>query len=212
MNTAHASHALPVHLPQQSSGQVVDISPNGNVVVESNGLGWTCRRAASCLLTPELGDTVLIVQSDNDTLWLLAVLERASPENLSHIGVNGSLCISTIGGSLTLESERQLALSGQDLQMTAERGRCAIDTLEFEGEEVSARVGIGRWVGNRCESVWQTVTQLSQTLFRQVKQTEHVRAGQLDYQAEDYLRLHARNTLISAKDITRIDSEQIHVG
>jgi hypothetical protein len=39
-----------------------------------------------------------------------------------------------------------------------------------------------------------------------------VRAGQLDYQAEDYARIHARNTLITSKDITKLDSEQIHVG
>lgn len=212
MNTACASHTLPVYMPQQVSGKVVDILSNGNIVVESEGLGWHCRQAASCLLTPATGDTVLIARSNDEKLWLLAVLERACPEQLAQINVQGDLRISTLGGSLTLNSEQQLALNSQHLQVKSAHGECAIGALQYQGDEVTARIGIGRWVGERCESVWHTVTHLSQLLFRQVKQTEHVRAGQLDYQAQDYLRLHSRNTLITAKEIAKIDSEQIHVG
>lgn len=212
MSTAIASRPLPVYLPQQASGQVVDILSNGSIVVESEGLGWHCRQAASCLLAPQTGDKVLFARSDDDQLWLLAVLERACPERQAHIIVKGSLSISTQGGSLTLNSEQQLALHSHTLQVNSTHGECAIGSLEYRGDNVNAHIGIGRWIGERCESVWHTVTHLSQVMFRQVKQTEHVRAGQLDYQAQDYLRLHARNTLITADKIAKIDSDQIHVG
>lgn len=212
MNTARSSHALPVYMPQQASGRVVDILSDGSMVVESEGLGWHCRRAASCLLTPETGDNVLLARSDDEKLWLLAVLERACPQHSAQISIQGDLNISTQGGSLTLNSELQLALHSHSLQVKSTQGECAIGTLEYRGDEVKAQIGIGRWIGERCESVWHTVTHLSQMMFRQVKQTEHVRAGQLDYQAQDYLRLHSRNTLITAQDIAKIDSEQIHVG
>ncbi len=212
MSTALSSHALPVYMPQQASGRVADILSDGSIVVENEGLGWHCRQAASCLLAPEIGDTVLFARSDDEKLWLLAVLERACPEHLAHISIQGDLNISTLGGSLTLNSEQQLALNSHTLQVKSTHGECAIGTMEYRGDEVNARLGIGRWIGERCESVWHTVTHLSQLMFRQVKQTEHVRAGQLDYQAQDYLRLHSRNTLITAENIAKIDSEQIHVG
>ncbi|MBW7983724.1 DUF3540 domain-containing protein [Enterobacillus tribolii] len=211
MTNALLSPTLPLNLPLQTSGRVADILSDGSLIVESAGRGWHCRRAASCLLTPESGDVVLLARSDDDKLWLLAVLERAQPELTAQLSVNGDLAISARGG-LTLSGERQLALDSQTLRVTADDGECAIRHLAFQSDEVSARVRIGRWLGDRCESVWHTLTQISQLSFRQVKQTEHVRAGQLDYQAEDYARLHARSTLITADTITKIDSEQIHVG
>ncbi|AHG20959.1 hypothetical protein Z042_16115 [Chania multitudinisentens RB-25] len=212
MNTVTSSQVLPVYSPPQFSGQVVDILFDGSLIVESAGRGWHCRRAASCLLTPETGDIALLARSDDEKLWLLAVLERAQPQQVAQISVTGDLNIATLGGSLTLSSERQLALESQRLQVKSAHGDCTIGNLAYHGEELSARVTLSRWVGERCESVWHTLTQLSTVIFRQVSKTEHVRAGQLDYQAEDYARLHARSTLITSETITKIDSEQIHVG
>lgn len=212
MSTATTSHALPVYLPQQFSGQVANILSDGSMVVESEGRGWHCRRAASCLLTPEAGDIALIARSSDEKLWLLAVLERAKPQQAAQIMVDGDLNIATRGGSLTLNSERQLALKSHQLQVNSAHGDCSIGNLEYRGDELSARVTLSRWLGDRCESVWQTLTQLSDVVFRQVRKTEHVRAGQIDYQAEDYARLHARSTMITSETITKIDSEQIHVG
>lgn len=212
MSTVTTSHALPVYLPQQFSGRVADILSDGSMIVESEGRGWHCRRAASCLLTPEAGDTALLARSSDEKLWLLAVLERGKPQQAAQIVVEGDLNIATRGGSLTLNSERQLALESHRLQVKSSQGDCSIGNLEYRGDELNARVTLSRWIGERCESVWHTLTQLSEVIFRQVSKTEHVRAGQLDYQAEDYARLHARSTLITSETITKIDSEQIHVG
>lgn len=212
MSTVTTPHALPVYLPQQFSGRVADVLSDGSMIVASEGRGWQCRRAASCLLTPEAGDTVLLARSSDEKLWLLAVLERATPQQAVQIIVDGDLNIATRGGSLTLNSECQLALASQRLQVQSTHGDCRIGNLEYRGDELNARVTLSRWVGERCESVWHTLTQLSEAVFRQVRKTEHVRVGQLDYQAEDYARLHARNTLITAENIAKIDSDQIHVG
>lgn len=212
MTSAQVSPVLPLDLPLQTSGRVANILSDGSIVVESAGRGWHCRRAASCLLTPENGDVVLLARSDDDKLWLLAVLERAQPELTAQLSVNGDLAIAARGGSLSLHGERQLALESQTLRLKANAGECCIGNLDYQGDEISARVSVGRWVGERCESIWHTLTQISQLTLRQVKQTEHVRAGQLDYQAQDYARLHSRSTLISADAIAKIDSEQIHVG
>lgn len=212
MTSALLSPSLPLDLPLQTSGRVADILSDGSIIVECAGRGWRCRKAASCLLVPENGDVVLLARSGNEKLWLLAVLERASPAHASELSVDGDLAISARGGSLSLSGDQNLALDGRTLRVKANDGECSIGNLDYQGGEISARVRVSRWIGNRCESVWHTLTQISQLAFRQVKQTEHVRAGQLDYQAQDYMRLHARSTLISSDTITKIDSDQIHMG
>ncbi|CAI0706233.1 Protein of uncharacterised function (DUF3540) [Serratia entomophila] len=211
MSVANTTRAVKIAPPQQAAGQVVNLLPDGSLVVECQGRGWHCRRAASCLLAPALGDSVLVAGCGHQ-LWAIAVLERADPHSAARLSVEGDLQIETPRGSLSLHSAQALDFNSEALTLQARSGDCHIDKLTYSGEELSAFVSISRMVGKRCESLWHSVSQISHTLFRTVRQTEHVRAGQLDYQAEDYARVHARNTIITSKDITKLDSEQIHVG
>ncbi|AUO03806.1 DUF3540 domain-containing protein [Serratia marcescens] len=211
MSVVNTTRAVNIAPPQQAAGQVVNLLPDGSLVVECEGRGWHCRRAASCLLTPALGDSVLVAGCGHQ-LWAIAVLERAEPQNAARLSVEGDLQIETPNGSLSLHGAQALNLSGDAMTLQANSGDCHVDKMKYSGEELSAFVSISRLVGKRCESLWHSVSQISHSLFRKVRQTEHVRAGQLDYQAEDYARIHARNTLITSKDITKLDSEQIHVG
>ncbi|MBI6550373.1 DUF3540 domain-containing protein [Xenorhabdus lircayensis] len=199
---ALSSYTLATEPSQQIAGQIVNIHQDGSLMVESKNRGWHCRRAASCLLTPEMGDTVLITKAD-EQLWILAILERTEQQNPAEINIPGDLSI-TSQGNLNLHSN--------GLNITADNGSCHINEMQYSGESLSAWVSIARIVGNQFESVWQTVTQLSNRLFRHTTQTEQVNAGQLDMQAESYVRLHAQNTVVSAKAITKIDAEQIHIG
>lgn len=191
---------------QQMSGQVVSRLSDGSVIVECGSRRWHCRRAASCLLTPEPDDTVLVtklVTNVEEQFWVLAILARAEQQNPAEISVPGDLAIASQGN---------LTLTSHGLNITADNGDCHISKMQYSGESLSAWVSITQLVGNKLESVWQSVTQLSQRLFRHTKQTEQVQAGQLVMQAENYLRLHAQNTLMTAKAVTKINAEQIHIG
>ncbi|AOM40239.1 DUF3540 domain-containing protein [Xenorhabdus hominickii] len=201
---AFSSYSLTTEPLQQMTGQIVSILQDGSFMVEEskNNRGWHCRRAASCLLTPDMGDTVLITQIDGH-LWILAILERPDQQHPAEINVSGDLTITSSGN---------LSMNSNGLNITANNGNCHISEMQYSGESLSAWVSITRLVGNQFESLWQTVTQLSNRLFRHTKQTEQVHAGQLDMKAENYARLHAQHTIVSAKSITKIDSEQIHIG
>lgn len=212
MNSLNHSFVPSIHTAFQQSGRLANLLPDGSFVVESAGRGWHCRKAASCLLDPEYEDTVLIAGNDDGQVWLLAVLERAQAEAAALISLPGDLCIATPQGSLNLQSKTQLQLESNTFSLQAEDATCQLKKLGFSAAEVSSWVGIGRWMGRRSESLWENITQISQHLFRQTRHTEHVRAGQIDCQADRHLRMHAHNTVITSEAITKIDSEQIHVG
>ncbi len=199
---ALSSYALATEPLQHVIGQVVNLLQDGRLMVKGQRGGWPCRQAASCLLRPEMGDTVLLIKAD-EQYWILAILERAAQENPAEIHVTGDLSITAQGN---------LNLSSHDLTITADNGNCHINDMQYSGESLSAWISITKMIGNQLESVWQTITQLSQRLFRHTAQTEQVNAGQLNIQAENYIRLHAQNTIVSAKAITKIDAEQIHIG
>lgn len=187
----------PVNMP----GTVTHCFVDGSVSVESEARGWHCNRAVSCLITPQVGDKVLIT-SVAGRIWLLAVLER-DESRVTELSIPGDLHILSAG---------ELSFCSQKIRIMAEQGDCHIDDMKYSGDKVSAWVSLSRIVGKRAESVWQTITQISHNLLRTTYQTEQIRAGQLDIKATDYARIHANNTIITSKAITKIDSEQIHMG
>ncbi len=196
--------------PHQAVGQVVNILPDGFFIVRHRQRGWQCRLAASCLLQPEMGDDVLIA-GDRTQLWLLAVLTRADSHRASLLSVPGDLTLAP-QGALTLHSGQSLRLTGPELAIEAERGTCDINALRYRGQDLSAWIHSVSMVGHCLESVWHSLVQISHRLVRKVTQTEHARVGQLDYQAQDYARIHGQNVLITSEAVTKIDSEQIHLG
>lgn len=201
MTTINHKLAQAIMPPAHAAGTVTHCFADGSMTVESEGRGWHCRRAASCLLVPQVGDRVLMSSVDNQ-IWLLAVLERDESRQAEL----------SLAGDLHIHSAGELSLSSQRLRVNAGEGDCHINEMKYSGDKLAAWVTLSRIVGKRAESVWQTVTQISDYLLRTTRQTEHVRAGQLDMKAEDYARLHAHNTVITSKAITKVDSEQIHMG
>jgi hypothetical protein len=45
-----------------------------------------------------------------------------------------------------------------------------------------------------------------------VAETDHVSAGQIDYEAESTLSLHSKYTLMTAEELVKVDADQIHMG
>lgn len=201
MNNVNNKLVQTAMLPTQASGEVTHCFPDGSLTVESEGRGWHCLRAASCVITPQPGDSVLLASVESQ-VWLLAILERSNTHQVEL----------SVLGDLHIRSAGQISLSSQALRVDAAQGDCHIRNMKYSGEELSAWVTLSRIVGNRAESVWKIVTQISDNLFRSIRQTEQVRAGQLDIKAENYVRLHGNNMIITSKAITKVDSEQIHMG
>ncbi|MFS2222983.1 DUF3540 domain-containing protein [Pantoea sp. B65] len=199
-----ANHCYPLApLPEpQAPGRVTHLFPDGTLTVECAERGWHCRRAASCLLAPAVGDTVLLTTTQQ-TIWLLAILERAAPQQVAELRSDGPLQIISHG---------ELSLNSQRLRVTATEGECQIGALKYSGDSLSAWISLTSMMGKRCESVWQTITQIGHNVFRHTRQCEHLRVGQLDVKAENYLHLHAQNTVITASAIAKVDAGQIHMG
>jgi hypothetical protein len=53
---------------------------------------------------------------------------------------------------------------------------------------------------------------LSRTAFRMTEGVDQVRAGRIDYQAEETVRVHAKDTLVTATRLAKVDARQIHMG
>jgi len=205
-------------IPVQLLGTVSQELDNGMFLVECEGQAWRCRRAASCLLKPETGDTVLLA-GDSTRVFLLAVIEQADA-TMAHIEMPGDVLLSAAQGNITVHSARQMCLQGENgltmqtdqLALRARQGDCVVDEMQYSGHELKGTVGVVRLIGQLCETVFDRVMQISRSVFRMVEQTDQARVGHLDYEAEEVARVHAKTTIVTGEKLAKIDAAQIHVG
>ena len=123
-------------------------------------------------------------------------------------------------GNLSLESAKAISLRGgtavrvetDELDLRAREARCVADRIRYVAAELLATVGTTRLVGKAYEAVLDRMTLMSRLSFRTTEEVEQVRAGTLDYQAEQAARLHGNYTMVTGAELVKVDAKQIHMG
>lgn len=206
--------------PVQCVGRLVSAFPNGQLEVEADdGNLWACRRAASCLLKPEIGDTVLLSGPNSSRVYLIAVIEQADAA-FSCLEVPGNLTLAARAGAVSIEGHSDIHLrSGGALNMQASRwglkadkAECDVSDLRYTGESVDGTVGRLRLVGKLFETVAERVVQMARSALRLVDESDQVRAGHLDLRAQESLTIHGKHVVMTGKELMKVDASQIHMG
>jgi len=186
---------------QYAATVIADLG-GGEFLVEAGGLPVRCRQAASCLLAPELNDLVLLVRLDGARHYVLSVLERHAPERIARIEL----------GDKARLSAGELACKAEQFALTSSRAQLRIDELSYVGKEWQGVVGAVRHTGRWLHCVVDRLIQVARLSSRQVQEKDEVRAGQIEYVAEDCARLDARVSMLTARKLIKVDAEQVHVG
>lgn len=205
-----ASLKEPVH----ALAEVTEVLENESGIEEAylvkfNGLQYLCEKAASCLLMPRPGDSVLISGPDGEHVYIIAIIKQATPEQ-SEVLVSGHLSFKA--EQFSIQAKQQVALQSEHLKLKAETAQCVVDTADYVGRELRSTISITRIVAKAYEVIADRLSQMSRNTFRITEQVEQARAGTIDYQAEDSARIHSKYTMVTGKELVKVDSEQIHMG
>ncbi len=209
---------LPTYDPIQLVGTVRQID-NATYTVVCDGAAWQCRRAMSCLVAPQIGDEVLISGPDRQRTYLIAIIARdeAGPVNLS---VQGDLSISSAYGSLTLQSATQTHIhSSGGVKLTSPRyeqkhdsADLVVGDMTYMGKAVDAVIGKTSLFSHILGILADRINSVARLSFRHVKEMDHVRADTIDYEAEKLNRIHGGFTTVTAREVVKIDGDQIHMS
>ncbi|MFO0617920.1 MAG: DUF3540 domain-containing protein [Polyangiaceae bacterium] len=173
-------------------------------------------RAKSCLVEPDRGDRVLCA-IEADRVFVLAVLEGqpntvvAADGDLSLVSRSGRASITSPKG-VDVETGGEVLLAGREIHARARHGTVAIEELGFFGKLVQAEVGKIALVANEVDSFMTRMTQRAKRVFRVIDEIDQTRANTIDMRAETVLGLRGENAIVSARVITKLDAEQVHIG
>lgn len=197
---------------------VVSAGSEGELAVQLDARVVTARRAASCLTSPEPGDEVLVVFDTSGRRFVIAVLTRAAagPTVLAVDGdarfeATGHLEVVAREGA-TFVTPLAMQIVAGAIDVTAARARAAVEHATVLGRDVAAEIHRLKTVAVEVERVAERAVDRLKRSLRLVEEGEQVRAGRLDQIVGGLFRLRAKNAMVSAETLVKVDGEQIHLG
>ena len=177
-------------------------------------------RAASCLVAPTAGDTVLVAEASGRA-WVLAVLSRADQDAVAtRIEADGDLEIVAPRGRVTVAARDGIEavtaaaakLSARELSVQARVASLMVDAAEIVGGAVNAAVD--RWAlqAGTATTVAERLVQRARLAVREVAELDQVRAGVLRITGKDAVQVHGKLVALTADDLAKVDAAQIHMG
>lgn len=170
------------------------------VLLEDGG-ELQARKAAGCLLTPQAGDTVLVMRAADQRHYVLNVLEKAQPD--SSLDFPGSVRLQAPNGSCELQA-RDVALSGVNGSLRFARLDLLAQSLHSRVERLVSAVSAASLVAARVSSRIGHV--LRCTGF------ELHRARSMRTEVSGRFSVSSGQTSITAEQDVRVDAEKINLG
>ena len=199
-------------------GRVVDRDAQGAWRVDVDGVLREARRAVGCIVEPQVGDVVLALVHESGT-HVLCVLDRDAP-GAKKLAVDGDLTLEARGGSIKVAAHEDFELvaargarvTAGTVDVTAAEGNVWIGRLTAVGDYVRAEFGKISLFATSMSADVERVVQRMKSSLRVVEESEHVRAGTLDYRAEDMVNVRGKTAVVTAEDLVKLDGAQVHLG
>ncbi len=215
MSAAAASLSLETVI--QAVGTVTAIQ-GGRLSVAAHDGVYQAERAVSCLVEPTVHDFVLMAVLPTGPAYVLAVLTRESAG--ATLSVKGDLRLRPENGRVVLASSEGVSIaSSQDVSIAAGKvdvnavdGVIGFSTLRYVGRFLQAEVEKTKLFGSTLDRVFDRVSETVKRAYRVVEELDQLRAERVDHSASETMRLHGRHTLMTARELVKVDGEQIHMG
>ena len=200
-------------------GRVTGTREGGLFGVRTEAGEYRAKRAVSCLLEPEVGDTVALLTTQAGVCYVTAVLEREAGAT-GRIVTDGDLEIQLPAGQFTVAAQegvnllaaKEVSVVAGALRVNAREGNLVIERLAILGSFASAELEKIKVVAGSLDQVLDRFSQRVKRSFRRVEELDQVKAEHLDYTAKSSMSLHAQNALVTAEELVKVDGEQIHFG
>lgn len=193
----------------QWAGIVTARGARGYCVV-SGDLQTEALRAASCLLEPEIGDTVACLEIAPSQYWIVAVLQRE--EGVKDVlRFQRSARVETAGSELALKAD-SIAMNSCAFRLATEDADLLADRAQWVGEEFKGVGKAFRIAGALLSTAFDRVSHFSKHYLRRTEGLDRVQAQMLQQDATQLMQISAEHTVINGEKLVKARGGQIHLG
>ena len=206
---------LPDVLTQRASGEI--ISRNGlQFEIRCAAQILSARRAVSCLLNPEPGDVVALLQT-REGLFVTDVLMRTGTAS-GEITLNAPAEDGTpqdlklAGGNLRLEAGGKVEVSGKSMALRFDAILMTADQVAMVGRKLMTSMQDIVTSARKHLASFETSSFRARNRIDRIEETDQLRAGNIQTQAEKVVLTKAGSALTVAKEDVRLDGKRISMG
>ena len=153
-----------------------------------------------------------------DGAWYVLAV-RIRGEASAVISLPADSTIRTQGGGLTLAASTELALAAgkrasittPELEVHAERARASFGVLNVVAGLIDATATRVRSLADLFETVADCIRQRAGSMYREVKDLDHLKAGQVYYKSESVFNVRGKHSVLSAEGEVKIDGTRVHL-
>lgn len=177
------------------------------------------RCAISCLIAPEIGDTVLLsVSEDPMSSYILAILLRPVGDH-GVLNIPGGGTLKTTNGHLVIQAEavsiqgtKALNLDTSELTVRALETEVRIGRLRSWLEQAQTFVDTLKLVAKSTTATVERRILKATESFKWIEQVDETRAGRVRMDIEGRFQMQSRHTSIKSEGLVAIDGKKINLG
>ncbi len=202
----------------QEFGDIVALQGDTYVISTQSGR-YSAKKSTSCLITPEAGARVLMVADPTGECYILAVLEPGSSQKCSIqfdgdtelVAKSGQIHIAAQKG-IDLTTAKDISLVSSGMKLHTQNATISISRMTYMGTTLFAQIDKIKTLATAVDATIKRLTQRLTRSYRNVEEQDQLKAGQIDYSAENTLSVHGKYSLFTAKKDVKIDGKMIHMG
>jgi Protein of unknown function (DUF3540) len=192
-------------------GRVLRKLAKGRIVVLLDGDERTMPRAASCLLSPEAGDRVLVAGNGPEA-YVLAVLERPGPAPAVLTADTPSKAMVLAASQLALRAEEEAEIHAPRMNIKGGRFTIAAETLSFVAKLLTQTLERWQTSAQKVDLVANDIATKAARRVTIVDETDTLEAGVVLQKVEATIVTTARAVVIAATEDLRLDGTRVTVG
>ncbi len=187
-------------------------------VVDTGLEKYSAGKAPSCLLRPQMNDTVLCTQLQANEVLIIAILAQANPlqqhyDFAQQVGFTineGALCVRS--EHLELNSLYSTQVHSPLLKVSAQESTVTLEHLQYHGEQISLQVKQAQHHYQFLQKNAETYHINAHDMVESVADLKHQILGDLHTLVNQTYRLDCDTAAIYAEDDFKIQAEQIQMN
>jgi hypothetical protein len=175
--------------------------------------------ATSCLIQPEVGDTVLVCDSGSEmNSYILLTLSKLQSDCATIRLPGGSQmqctqdAVKISSPTLSMQAGKSLSLHAPEVELKSLIAKLSIK--HFHGILESANLNMLRldFVAKVVQSFAERFIQKSNESYRSIKGIDQTQAGHVNLTIDGKYNMHSKHTNIDSEGMVRINGEKINLG
>lgn len=152
--------------------------------------------------------TLQVFSGSHELLFEYDEAKRRARIHVDH----GDLEFITRSGNIVLSSAHDVVIEAGTVRVSGERGDIHLAQTNLSGDRLLAKYKHVKFVSDRFEAVFQTLTEKAGNVFRNIEQLAQTKAGRIRTLVDSTYFFKAKRAFVMSDEDYKIRAEKIHLG